>query len=44
MKNAELTIENVTKMAEEIVAKLGVPMKDAMDLAEFHLRYAKNAQ
>ena len=41
--NANLTIENITKMAEEIAARCGIPMRDAMDLAEFYLEYAVKA-
>ena len=37
-----LTMENVVRLAEKIVAKYGIPMQDAMDLAEFNLRYAKS--
>ena len=44
MKNAELTIENVVKLAEKIAAECSIPMQDAMDLAEFQLRYARGAK
>ncbi len=39
---AHLTLENVIKLASKIVAKHGIPNQDAMDLAEFNLRYAKS--
>lgn len=37
-----LTMENVVKLAEKIAAKHGVQMKEAMELAEFNLKYAKS--
>jgi hypothetical protein len=44
MNNAELTLENVVKLAEKIAAECNIPMQDAMDLAEFKLRYAGGAK
>lgn len=38
--NLDLTMENVTKLAEEIVKTHSVTMQEAMDLAEFRIRYA----
>lgn len=37
---ARLTIENCERLAKKIVAKYGIPMSDAMNLAEFNLQYA----
>jgi hypothetical protein len=39
---AHLTLENVIKLASKIEAKHGISNQDAMDLAEFNLRYASN--
>lgn len=38
--NLHLTMENVVKLAEKIAAKHDISMDDAMDLAEFNLRYS----
>ena len=43
MTNAELTMENVVKLAETIAVDMKIPIQDAMDLAEFYLRYAVGA-
>ena len=37
---AHLTLENVIRLAKEIAAKHGLKESDAMDLAEFNLRYS----
>ncbi len=39
---AHLTIENITRLAELIAAAHSIPMADAMDLAEFNLRFAES--
>ena len=39
---AHLTLENVIKLAKKIEAKHGISSQDAMDLAEFNLRYASS--
>ncbi len=42
MTDLHVTMENVVRLAEMIVEKHGVPMNDAMGLAEFNLRYASS--
>lgn len=37
---AHVTLENVIRLAKEIVSKHGIKESDAMDLAEFNLRYS----
>lgn len=39
---AHLTLENVILLASKIEAKYGLSNQDAMDLAEFNLRYASS--
>jgi hypothetical protein len=42
MTNAHLTIENVEKLAQKIVASHGLKMQQARELAEFNLKYSKS--
>lgn len=40
--NLHLTIENITKLAEAIAQRYDLSICDAMQLAEFNLRFASS--
>jgi len=40
MNNADLTTENIVELAKTIAADMNISMQEAMEFAEFYLRYA----